>query len=129
MRCAVITDDAAQVGAQSGDGDVVADVQRRELFRKSVTIGVGEGPLREIVGEAFRQEMVAAERLIRVVEDGGVAALLKAGEQFCERRGRLIPDPSQVGDGEKLKRHDGSGHSSASLILVRAMATSSGPRR
>src|SRR5437879_215564 len=86
---AIVTDDPAQVGAQRGDGDVVANVQGGELFGEGIAIGVGKGPLSEVVGEAFGQEVMAAERLIGVMKEGGIAALLEPGKQLRQSGGRL----------------------------------------
>src|SRR5260221_4245833 len=126
---AIVTDDAAQVGAQRGDGDVVANVQGGELFGEGIAIGVGKGPLGKIVGEAFGQEVMAAERLIGVMKDGSVAALLEPGKQFRQSGCRLIADARQMRHGKKLKWHGCGVHSRASLILFSATATSSGLRR
>src|SRR5712692_8382728 len=76
---AIIADDANQIAAQRGDGKIVA-------------VRVGLGPLREIVREVFRQKVVAAESLKRVVENRNIAAVLKASEQLGESACGLVPD-------------------------------------
>jgi hypothetical protein len=57
---------------------------------------------------------VGAEGLERVVEDGGVAALLEAGEQFFEIAGRLIADAGEIGDGKEFERSFSGIHGNSS---------------
>jgi hypothetical protein len=79
-RPAKITHEAAEIAAQRGDGNVIANVERGELLGKVIPVGVREHPLREIVRKALGQEVMAAECLISVMEDGSVAAILKPGQ-------------------------------------------------
>src|SRR5580700_7032295 len=67
-RSAIIAHHAAEIAAQRGDGYVIADVQRGQLLRKIVPVGIREHPLREIVGKSFGQEMMAAQCLKRVMK-------------------------------------------------------------
>jgi hypothetical protein len=98
-----IAEDAAKIGAESGDGGVVANVERRKLFGEGVAIGFGEGPLGEVIGETFGKEMMGAESLEGVVEDRGVTALLETGEKFLKISGGLIANAGEIGDGEKFE--------------------------
>ena len=78
VRGAIIGDQPAQIAAQLRQGNVVANIERSQLFGKFRAIGAGQDPLREIVRESFGKEVMAAERLEGVVEDGRVAALIEA---------------------------------------------------
>jgi hypothetical protein len=96
-------DHAAQVGAESGDGSVIADVESGELFGEGIAIVVCENPLREVIGETFGEVMVTAESLKGVMEDGGVGAVFEAVEELGKGTGRVIADASQSSDGEELE--------------------------
>jgi hypothetical protein len=97
-------DDTAQVGAKSGDGSVIADVESGELFGEGIAISVCENPLREVVGETFGEVMVTAQSLKGVMEDRGVGAVFEAVEELGQGTGGLIADASQSSDGEELER-------------------------
>src|SRR5208283_440638 len=84
--------DAAKVFAKCRDRGVIANVEGGKLLGEGIAIGVGKNPLGEIVGESLGKEMVAAEGLKRVVEDGSITALFESGEKFGEGTGREIPD-------------------------------------
>jgi hypothetical protein len=109
-----IAEDAAEIRAESGYGSVIADVEGGELLGEGVAIGIGEGPLGEVVGETFGEKVVSAEGLVGVVEDGGVAALLEAGEEFFEISGGLIADAGEIRDGEKFEWSFSDVHSNSS---------------
>jgi hypothetical protein len=96
-------DHAAQVGAESGDGSVIADVESGELFGEGIAIGVCENPLREVVRETFGEVMVTAESLKGVMEDGGVGAVFEAVEELGKGTGGVIADARQNSDGEELE--------------------------
>jgi hypothetical protein len=66
---AIVADHSAQIGAQCGNRNVVADVQSGELFGEIVAIGVRQHPLGEIVGKALGEKMMAAQGLKGVVEN------------------------------------------------------------
>jgi hypothetical protein len=113
-----IAKNAAEIGAECGDGGVIANIERSELFGEGVTISLGEGPLREVVGETLGEKMVGTEGLESVVEDRSVTALLEAGEEFFEISGGLIPDACEIGDGEKFEWGFGDNHCNSSLRPV-----------
>jgi hypothetical protein len=96
-------DDPAQVGAESGDRSVIADVESGELFGEGIAISVCENPLREVVGETFGEVMVTAESLKGVMEDRGVGAVFEAVEELGKGTGGVIADASQSSDGEELE--------------------------
>jgi hypothetical protein len=121
-----IAEDAAKVRAESGDGSVIADVEGSELFGKGVAIGFGEGPLGEVVGETFGEEVVGAESLIGVVENRSVAALLQAGKEFLEIPGGLIADAGEIRDGEKFERGFGDVHGNSSWNRMGTLTISAG---
>src|SRR6516165_11730392 len=104
--------DAAEVGAERGDGGVVADIKRGELFGEGVAIGVGENPLGEVVRKAFGEVVVTAEGLVGVMKNGGIGAMLEAVEKLRERAGRMVPDLGEIGDGEEFEWGFGGGHRS-----------------
>jgi hypothetical protein len=105
-----VAENPAEVGAQGRDGGVVADVQGGELFGKGVATGLGESPLREVIREAFGEEVVRAESLKGVVEDRGVTATLETGEEFLKISGGLVADAGEVRDGEKFEGSFGGVH-------------------
>src|SRR5262249_22171188 len=76
---AEIAEDAAQILTQLLRAGVVADVDAGEAFGKHRLIAACERPLGEIVGEAFGQKMIAAQRLKGVIEDRGFAGLGESG--------------------------------------------------
>jgi hypothetical protein len=123
-----IAEDAAEISAEGGDGGVVADIEGGELFGKGVAIGFGEGPLGEIVGEAFGEEMMGTEGLEGVVENRGITALLKAGEEFLQISGRLIADAGEISNGEKLKGSFRDVHDNFSCSRFMAEAAPAGLR-
>src|SRR5690242_13630358 len=58
---AIIRRDTAQIAAQRRYGQIIPNIEGRQLFRQIAVIGVGEHPLREIVRESFRQKVMAAK--------------------------------------------------------------------
>src|SRR6202035_1962232 len=98
-----IAEHAAEIGAQRGDGGVIANIEGGELFGEGVAIGLGERPLGEVVGETFGEKVMRAEGLEGVMEDRGITALLEAREEFFQIPGRLIADAGEISNGEKLK--------------------------
>src|SRR5713226_657827 len=66
---AIIGNNAAQIATQRGDRNVVADIEHGKLFGEVVPVGIRKHPLREIVRETFRQEVMAAQRLKRVMKN------------------------------------------------------------
>src|SRR5260370_13683641 len=78
---AIVADHTAQIPAQRGDRNVVANVEHRKLFREIVPVGVRKHPLGEIVRKTFRQEMSAAQRLKGVMKNRSVAAVLQRRQQ------------------------------------------------
>jgi hypothetical protein len=115
-----IAEHAAEIIAECGDGCVIANIEGRELFGEGVATGFGEGPLREVVGETFGEEVMGAESLESVVEDRGITALLEAGEEFLEISGGLISDACEIGDGEKFEWSFGDDHGNSSWNLFSA---------
>jgi len=109
-----IAEDTAEIGTQGGDGGVVANIEGGELFGQGVAVGFCEGPLGEVVGEPLGKEVMGAESLVHVVEDRGVAALLKARKEFLEISSGLIADAGEIGDGEKFERSFGDVHGNSS---------------
>src|SRR6266576_4888173 len=103
-RRAKLADEAAQIASQSGDGNVVANVERGELLREIVAVGVREHPLREIVGKTLGEEVMAAEGLKGVMEDGRVAAMLEPRQQLGECAGRLVDDSREIGNGDEVEQ-------------------------
>jgi len=103
MFFAESTDDAAEILTKSGDRRVIANVEGGELFGEGIAVGIGKNPLGKIVGKTFRKKVVAAEGLKGVVKNGGVAALLEAGQEFSESASREIADAREIGNGEKFE--------------------------
>src|SRR5215471_12645252 len=124
-----VADDAAEVGAERGDGGVVADVESGELFGEGVAIGVGENPLGEVVRKAFGEVVVTAEGLIGVMKNGGIGAMLEAVEKLRERAGRMVPDLGEIGDGEEFEWGFGGGHGSTRWTGRRRREFRAGPSR
>src|SRR5260370_98626 len=91
--------DYASIAALRSDRSIVADVERGQLLREVVAVGVREHPLREIVGKTLGEKVMAPESLIRVMEDGGVAAILDPRQQLVECPGRLVADSLEMGNG------------------------------
>src|ERR1700730_7873635 len=114
-RRAKLADKAAEIAAQGGDGNVVANVERGELLREIVAGGVREDPLREIVVKALGEEVVAPEGLKGVMEDGRVAALLEPRQQLGECAGRLVADSREIGNGDEVERGFNCVHTRASF--------------
>src|SRR5882757_7641847 len=81
-RRAKISYHTAEIAPQCRDGNIVADVQRRELLRKVVPVRVRQHPLREIIRKPLGEEVMAPQRLIRVMEDRSVAATFQPREQL-----------------------------------------------
>jgi hypothetical protein len=75
-----IADNTAQIAPERSNRSVIANVECRELLGQVIPIGGGERPLREIVGEAFREEVMDAKRLESVMKNGTVAAVFQAGQ-------------------------------------------------
>ena len=75
-----IADHTAKITSQGGNRSVIANIEGRELLGQVVSVCGGERPLREIVGEPFREEMVGSQGLERVMKDGSVAAVFEAGQ-------------------------------------------------
>src|SRR6267154_249079 len=103
-RLAKVTHHAAEIAAKRGDGDVVANVQRRQLFRQVVPVGVREHPLREVVGKSLGEKVMAAKCLIGVMKDGSVAAILESLQQIRESARRLVTDSCEIRNGNELER-------------------------
>ena len=103
VRLAELGDDAPQVGAQFGDRNIVANIDAGQSFRQRGLIQRSQGPLREIVRKTLGQEMVLAERLKGVIENGGVARLIEARHQFSNGHGLLVFDADQIRGGDELK--------------------------
>jgi hypothetical protein len=95
---------ATQIGTQRGNAGIIADIEGRELLSESVAIDTGKNPLRKIVGRSFGKEMVDAEGLKGVVEDGRVATVLESGEKFGKGDSGSVADASEIRDGEKVER-------------------------
>jgi hypothetical protein len=104
MLLAEIADHHTQIGAQSGNAGIIADIEGRELLSESVAIDTGKNPLRKIVGKAFGKEMVDAEGLKGVMENGSVATVFESGEKFAKGDSGSVTDASEIRDGEKVER-------------------------
>jgi hypothetical protein len=103
MLLAKVADHHAQIRAQSGDAGILTNIECRELLGEGVAIGIGKNPLREIVGKPFGKEMVDAESLKGMVENGGIATVLESGEKLGKGHGRNVTDASEIRDGEKVE--------------------------
>src|SRR2546430_1683941 len=79
------------------------NVEYRELLGQVIPVGRGQRPLREIVGKAFREEVVEFQGLKGVMKNGGIAAMFETRQQFREGTRRLIPDPGQKGSGDEIE--------------------------
>ena len=123
-----IAEDAAKIRTEGGDGSVIADVEGGELFGEGVAVGLGEGPLGEVVGETFGEEVVRAKGLVGVMENRGIATLLEPGQEFLEIPGGLIADASEIRDGEEFEGSFGDVHGSFSRNRVGAKTISAGYR-
>jgi len=77
-----IADLHTQIGAHSGNAGIIADIEGRKLLSESVAVDTGKHPLRKIVGKAFGKEMVDAEGLRGVVENGSVATVLRVQREI-----------------------------------------------
>jgi len=77
-----IADLHTQIGAQRGNAGIIADIEGRKLLSESVAVDTGKHPLRKIVGKAFGKEMVDAEGLKGVVENGSVATVLRVQREI-----------------------------------------------
>src|SRR6266849_8453761 len=121
-RLAKVAYNAAKIASQRRDRNVVANVQRGELFRQVVPVGVREHPLRKIVGKALGEEVMAPERLIGVMEDGRVAAILEPRQQLREGACRLVADSREIGNGNEFERGFCRIHASDSTFLNAAAA-------
>src|SRR5260370_31221666 len=102
-REAIVARNPAEIAAQRGDRQIVPDIQRGKLFGKIAAIRIRLRPLRKVIGKTFRQEMVAAQGLKRVVKDGSVGAVLESSEKFGDRAGRLVADAHKEGNSGKVK--------------------------
>jgi hypothetical protein len=120
-----IAEHAAEIGAESGDGGVVANIEGGELFGEGIAIGFGEGPLGEVVGETLGEKVMGAEGLEGVVKDRGITALFQAREEFLQISSRLIADAGEIRDGEKFEGSFGGVHINFSCgrFLAGSMAT------
>jgi len=115
----------AEIVSQRGDGNVVANVERGELLREIVAVGVREHPLREIVGKTFGEEVMAAEGLKGVMEDGRVAAMLEPLQQLGECASRLVADSREIGNGDEVERGFNCVHTRASSPSARTASSQS----
>src|SRR5207302_5104653 len=122
---AVVTDNTAEIAAQRRDGNVVANVQRRELFGEIVPVCVRQRPLREIVGKTIGKKMMAAQRLKGVMKDRRVAAMLEPRQQLRECACGLVADPREIGNGNEFERGFSGVHTRSSAGLVDEAATPS----
>src|SRR5580704_10770473 len=126
-RPAILADHPAEVAAQRRDGNIVANIQRRELLRKVVAVRVREHPLRKIIRKTLRKEMMAAQSLKRVVKNGRVAAMLETRQKFRERSRGLVADACEIGNGHEFKRSLCIVHPSASSIRLSVVVALSSP--
>src|SRR5436309_10808845 len=129
MGQAKVLDDAQQVGAQTGERNVVPNVQRGHFLGQPRTVARRKDPLREVVREALRQEMVPAQALVGVVEDRGVARTFQVPAKLGEIRSLLVSDTRQVGGGVKLEGVLGGVHAISPSKRSRKRRTSAGPRK
>jgi len=120
----VVTDNAAEIAAQRRDGNVVANVQRRELLGEIVPVSVRERPLREIVGKTLGKKMMAAKRLKGVMKNRRVAAMLEPGEQLRECARGLVANPREIGNRNEFERGFSGLHSGSSCGSAEAEASS-----
>ena len=103
VSAAKIPHHAAEIASQRRNGCVIANVEYRELLGQVIPVGRGQRPLREIVGKAFREEVVEFQGLKGVMKNGGIAAMFETRQQFREGTRRLIPDPGQKGSGDEIE--------------------------
>src|SRR2546430_1278669 len=125
IRRTIFTDNTAEIAAQRRDGNVVANVQRRELFGKIVPVCVRQRPLREIVGKTIGKKMMAAQRLKGGMKDRCVAAMLEPSQQLRECARGLVADPREIGNGNEFERGFSGVHTRSSAGLVDEAATPS----
>src|SRR6267154_4320466 len=93
-----------QVGSQLRDGQIVADIERRQSLRQFVTVRGGKHPLRKVIRKSFRQKVMASQRLKSVVKDRSIAALFQSLQKLRQRSCALVPDPCQIRHREKRER-------------------------
>src|SRR5260370_40549638 len=74
---AEVAHNTAEITSQRRDGNVVAYVECRQLLRQAVAVVVRKNPLREILGKTLGEKLMAAQRLISVMEDGSGGTILK----------------------------------------------------
>ena len=98
-----IADYTAKIGPQGGNRSIIANIEGRELLGQVIPVCGGERPLREIVGEPFREEVVGSQGLECVMKDGSVAAVFEAGQQFREGSSRLNSNAREIGSGYKVE--------------------------
>src|SRR2546425_4030352 len=127
VRLAIVADHAAEIAPQRRYGNIVADIQRGELLGEIVPVGVREHPLREVVRKALGEEVMTAQRLIGVIENGRVAALFEPCEQLCECACGLIADSREVGNGDEFERGLGGLHVQPFSILEHAESLAKRP--
>src|SRR6266550_3190622 len=121
----IFTYNTAEIAAQRRDGNVVANVQRRELFGEIVPVCVRQRPLREIVGKTIGKKMMAAQRLKGVMKDRRVAAMLEPRQQLRECACGLVADPREIGNGNEFERGFSDVHTRSSSSSVDEAATPS----
>src|SRR5205807_8721936 len=90
ISCAIDGNHTAQIAAQRGDRNVVANVEHGKLFGKIVPVRVRKHPLREVIRKTLGQEVMATQRLKRVMKNRSIATVLQPRQQLRERACRLI---------------------------------------
>ena len=103
LRYAEIADHTGKIAPQRGNGSVIANVEGREQFGQVIPVRGGERPLRKIVRKAFREKVVGSQGLKGVMEDGSVAAMFEAVQQFRQGSRRLVSDSGQVRSGYEVE--------------------------
>lgn len=98
------TDDPPQIGAQLRDRKIIAHVDRRQPLRQSRLIEPGQHPLREIVGESFRQEMMLVESLKGVIKNGSIARLAQRVAEFGGGVRPVVFHPREIRGCHELER-------------------------
>src|SRR5260370_23388363 len=96
IRGTIVGNHAAQISAQRGDRNVIANVEHRKLFSEIVPVGVRKHPLGEIVRKTFRQKMMATQCLEGVMKNRRVAAVLQPRQQLRECASRLVADACEI---------------------------------
>jgi hypothetical protein len=78
VLAAVFGNNLPEIGAQFGDGDIVANIDAGQPFGEHGLIEGRQRPLGKIVRKAFSEEVVPAQALEGMVENRGVAACSRA---------------------------------------------------